>query len=287
MSTKSNRLSFDDVRDRIEPDGSLRDVYVFDVATNEWQALFDIYASSIWPATLTIGDTQIADIRNAFSECQDVEIGKLLAINIDGALIHCHVYAGDEIEWDISPKEITARNFDYLQAFFESIAHRLDRNIYVVEEGGPQWGLFAYVSEDSSWRLLDRPDSNGPLLGDLKPDTMKLLNLFRQRPEPPTKYEDRLQAFVSDLYAPIPVSEDASPIVRRWIEMVFRPNDVRWHEELTDKTFEALYQLSWSVKRVCNQDYAIDPEKLNVNRDRRQFWESVRNTAFAIAPDLY
>ncbi|SFC48038.1 hypothetical protein [Bacillus sp. UNCCL81] len=89
-------------------DGSLRDMYVFNVGLDEWQKLYELIHRSHWNITLYI-DGQISEYENTtvymlFKEKENHSI--MMTIKINGILFNCYFFSLTEIEFDLDPKEI-------------------------------------------------------------------------------------------------------------------------------------------------------------------------------------
>ncbi|PFH82606.1 hypothetical protein [Bacillus sp. AFS088145] len=107
-------------------DGSLRDIYVFNVDLDEWQKLFEFVNRSNWNITL-YKDGQIFEYGNTtvkllFKEKEKHNI--TMTINIKGILINCYLFSETEIEFDLNPKEIKSESdvnivFDFLKGYLQ------------------------------------------------------------------------------------------------------------------------------------------------------------------------
>jgi hypothetical protein len=122
-------------------DGSLRDIYVFNVDLDEWQKLYELVHSSQWNIIL-YKDGQI-------SEYEDTTVHKLIkekenhsimmTINIKGILINCYFFSDTEIEFDIDPKEVkSGSDVNIVFDFMKKISKVLGKESILTVEGDPE-----------------------------------------------------------------------------------------------------------------------------------------------------
>jgi hypothetical protein len=90
-----------------EPDGGLRDIYVFGTDLLDWQRIWDALRTWEPLPNLVIG-TQPAimpdKVQDIFAESEQ---GAMLSVNVSGALVNCYFYGHDEIQFDADPREVT------------------------------------------------------------------------------------------------------------------------------------------------------------------------------------
>jgi len=91
-----------------EPDGSLRDIYVFGTGLSDWQRVLDALRTWEPMPNFTIGG-QPANMpdkaEGIFTEAR--QHGALLSFKVSGAHVNCHFFGHDEIEFDLDPREVT------------------------------------------------------------------------------------------------------------------------------------------------------------------------------------
>src|SRR4051794_4079137 len=92
-----------------EPDGSLRDIYVFKATMSDWQHVVEVLREWSPAPTFTIGGEsqdlpeRVEDIFSAGRQH-----GALLCTKVGGVLVNCHFFVESEIEFDLDPREITS-----------------------------------------------------------------------------------------------------------------------------------------------------------------------------------
>jgi hypothetical protein len=90
-----------------EPDGSLRDIYVFDTALSDWQRVLDALRTWEPSPNLTTGGRPAAlpdDVADIFAQSRQQRT--CLAVIVSGVLINCYFFHQHEIEFDLDPREV-------------------------------------------------------------------------------------------------------------------------------------------------------------------------------------
>lgn len=126
-------------------DGSLRDIYVLDVDLGDWQMFYEwIYLSS-WEIKLyKDGLETVNEIKNVDKLFKDKEFHSILfSIDIEGAaLINCHFFSKDEMEFDVNPKEIKGlHEANAVLEFMSKLSSILGKEIFLTEENIPEHPL--------------------------------------------------------------------------------------------------------------------------------------------------
>src|SRR4051812_42541950 len=90
-----------------EPDGGLRDIYVFGTDLLDWQHIWD--ALRTWeplPSLVIGGQSAIMPDKVQEVLAASREQGAMLSVNVSGALANCYFWGHDEIQFDVDPREI-------------------------------------------------------------------------------------------------------------------------------------------------------------------------------------
>jgi hypothetical protein len=90
-----------------EPDGALRDIYVFGTDLLDWQRVWDALRTWDPLPDLTIAAqpaTMPDKVQDIFNVVQ--ERGARLSVNVSGAVLNCFFFGDDEIEFDLDPNEV-------------------------------------------------------------------------------------------------------------------------------------------------------------------------------------
>jgi len=89
-----------------KPDGSLRDIYVYDVNKDVWESLINKiieseYGHKFWHGEFQVNlPTRFSDIRK-LQETDPTTLNIFLHNNIQ---VNCHFFVENEIEMDIAPR---------------------------------------------------------------------------------------------------------------------------------------------------------------------------------------
>ena len=132
-----------------EVDGSLRDMYVFDMSTNDWAKLL-VVASSYRSVYSVNGEPKaLPSAAQLFPEGRGHQ---LLAIQIGAASVNCHFFVESELELDINPKEVdSAHQHDLLLEFAETLASALQKPIVLTPENAPESPILSFEPVVYQW----------------------------------------------------------------------------------------------------------------------------------------
>src|SRR5262245_25635206 len=76
-------------------------------------------------------------------ECENR--GKLLSVNVGNLLVNCHFFTVDEIELDISPREVKGeRELEDLFDFLRRLCRILNKQTVLTPESGPEFWIFRF-----------------------------------------------------------------------------------------------------------------------------------------------
>ncbi|NUP08859.1 MAG: hypothetical protein HOW73_22660 [Polyangiaceae bacterium] len=104
-------ISFDAVRDDLEWDGSLRDIYVLGTTSTDWHRVLEaIHRAPLETQFRIAGDVAdlFADGREALPE--DGFQDRFLQVRVGGVALNCHCFAPEAIEFDLDPREVTSQS---------------------------------------------------------------------------------------------------------------------------------------------------------------------------------
>ncbi|MEZ6083252.1 MAG: hypothetical protein R3E58_04700 [Phycisphaerae bacterium] len=150
-------VTYADVREAFEPDGSWRDLYAFETTEVEWRKFLKAALESDWPTELRVNDQTTDQIEKVLATNRDAENSASLSIDVSGATLMCYFFDDEEVKLDMVPEEINDANFKALLEFIALMANSVNRNIYVTEESSPTRGIFAHEVETSATMLISRP----------------------------------------------------------------------------------------------------------------------------------
>ncbi|HEX8544771.1 MAG TPA: hypothetical protein VF671_24065 [Pseudomonas sp.] len=83
----------------------------------------------------------------------------VLSILLDGPVeICCHFFIAEQLELDISPKEITGPSeHERVLSFVENLAEALELSANITPENSEQTPFVTYVPQSRTWRIHDDP----------------------------------------------------------------------------------------------------------------------------------
>ena len=131
--------------DEFYRDGSLRDIYVFDVRLEDWTAVarfivgqgYRIEFSGAWTQP-----TFPSDMARLFLSGPESEL-TLLSIDVSGVQICCHFFSQDEIEFDLDPDDVQdGSRLAALFEFMKGLADALGKDVVLTPENIPDIVIF-------------------------------------------------------------------------------------------------------------------------------------------------
>lgn len=132
-------------------DGSLRDIYAFDINLEDWKKWVD-FVNQHYEVKFVFGGRKSKTSLIEFSKVKAVwsDTEKFVnrsTVKIGELNINCHFFQIDEFENDISPKEFkTLSDHKLLIEYMKKLSQVFNRKIFLTLEGAPQFVLIE-VSE--------------------------------------------------------------------------------------------------------------------------------------------
>jgi hypothetical protein len=140
-------LLWADVAGYFEPDGSLLDVYVFDVNNSDWQLVLDAVRSQTWRLEY-IYDGSARPLPHDVGEIFRHRCEASTCLHIWPApniMVNSHFFSEDEIEFDFDPGQFHGQDdLDVMCAFVHLIGTALHQLVYVTPENTPDRALLIY-----------------------------------------------------------------------------------------------------------------------------------------------
>jgi len=140
-------LLWDSVSGYFEPDGSLLDVYVFDVDVSSWQLAIDALRSQSWRLDYTYDGSARPlphDVGEIFQHRGDAATS-LHVWPRPTITVNSHFFSEDEIEFDVDPGEFHGQDhLDAMCAVLRLIGATLDLPVYVTPENTRDNALLIY-----------------------------------------------------------------------------------------------------------------------------------------------
>ena len=145
MASGSEKLDWAKCKDAFcDYDGSLRDIYVFDTGIDDWTLMLQLLKRKLYGMTFFLDgevSTLPAEAGSIFAlgsqhACQ-------LSVDLSGLLLNCHFFCLDQIEFDISPREVTDEaKFEAIICFMQNLASELNKTVVLTPENAPESVLF-------------------------------------------------------------------------------------------------------------------------------------------------
>ncbi|UQV45034.1 hypothetical protein KIV45_25450 [Janthinobacterium lividum] len=150
------RPNFNDIAGLWQRDGSLRDVYVRNTEAIHWDR-FDRLLNQ-YECTYSFAGAALP-FPGSRSVLANREGSHLLSILLDGpVVICCHFFIPEQLELDISPKEVTGLlQHEQVLSFVENLAETLELPADITPENCEQNPFLTYVSQAKSWHIHDDP----------------------------------------------------------------------------------------------------------------------------------
>jgi hypothetical protein len=159
-------LAWESVAQEFAFDGSLRDIYVFDVGLPAWQRVLDRLRQAEYELIYHRGD-DVSELPPAAADAlpPNDEDARMLSVKFYGILANCHFFTRDEIEFDIDPREIEGqRQLDALLAFMRLLSDATGKDAVLTPENCREIVIFRSrpgqsaieYQEFGGWRDLHR-----------------------------------------------------------------------------------------------------------------------------------
>lgn len=144
------RPNFHDVAGLWNRDGSLRDIYVQNTEAVHWDR-FDRLLRK-YECTYTF-DGMPLPFPGSRSALANREGSHLLSIPLGGPVINCHFFIEQQLELDISPKEVAGPlDHERILVFVESLAEALELAADITPENWEENPFLTYSPATKSWR---------------------------------------------------------------------------------------------------------------------------------------
>lgn len=129
-------LRFDAVQADFEFDGSLRDIYVQNTSTLDWQACLEALKHSRFQLKYQRDGVVAPTPRDAIEAFSLVGlVSQLLTVYVDGLDLNCHFFSSTEIEFDFDPRCVRdQRALDGLIEFMTLIVEATGKPAIVTPE---------------------------------------------------------------------------------------------------------------------------------------------------------
>ncbi|MBB5712807.1 hypothetical protein [Sphingomonas xinjiangensis] len=154
-------MEWREIAPNFEPDGALRDIYVFGTDFGDWQRVLNALRTWEPPLSLSIGGEPASvpeRVEDIFAEAS--ERGALLSVNVSGALLNCHFFGCEEIEFDLDPREVAGpAQLEGLSGFMALLARATGKPAALTMENMREAVIFRFLPEDQRLEWVARAQS--------------------------------------------------------------------------------------------------------------------------------
>ena len=121
----SAEIDWSAVAHEFDWDGSLRDLYVHNTSTIDWQVVLDAIRTRYPPLTFLAHGlpSELPEIAAEVFPLSAQGTPPVLGFSVGGVHVACHFFTPDEIEFDIDPREVTGPDqLRAILAFLETLS---------------------------------------------------------------------------------------------------------------------------------------------------------------------
>jgi hypothetical protein len=138
-------IRWDTCRREFEPDGTLRDIYVHSTTIEHWRTLFDaLRATYALEYSIDSSARPLPAVVDEAFTTRDTASPSLRFL-VGGIVVACHFFTTVEIEFDISPGEVTSQAaLDELLGFLRLVGDTLGKAVGLSYEGHAQHPFITY-----------------------------------------------------------------------------------------------------------------------------------------------
>jgi hypothetical protein len=151
-------LLWADVAGYLAPDGSLLDMYVFDVSNSDWQLVLDALRSQTWRLEYT-HDGSARPLPHDVGEIFRHRGEAATTLHIWPApniMVNSHFFSEDEIEFDFDPRQLHGQDdLDVMCTVLHLVGTTLNQRVYVTPENTADRALLVY--DPSTSRVTAAP----------------------------------------------------------------------------------------------------------------------------------
>ena len=142
--------NFESIQRELTPDGSLRDIYIYQADSDLWNTFIFLISNSNLNYEFWHGDRE-RKIPSNIKEIQSLQNSDPTILKIfieEGIQINCHFFAEEEIEMDVDPKEISEKHrFSILVSFLMWLSQELKKSIHLTHENSPKEEILVIAHE--------------------------------------------------------------------------------------------------------------------------------------------
>jgi hypothetical protein len=143
-------LNWQDIAGHFAPDGTLRDIYVFDTTMEDWEAVWVFLTSDLDRLTFSVDDvpaTPPETVVEVFAAGRDHSV--LASYVLGSQILNCHFFDEAEIEFDIGPRQVDRLEPAHALADFMTAIGRLVSKPVILTEENDQTAVIARFDPDA------------------------------------------------------------------------------------------------------------------------------------------
>jgi hypothetical protein len=141
-------LTWDDVAERFEYDGSLLDAYVLDTDAADWQRVIDLVRTHGWRFDYAVEYQSLPlpqHVAEIFAHRRREAAVTMHIWPAPNIMVNTHFFSEDEVEFDFYPPELQGQQqLDVLCCFLRSIGRQLGKPVRLTPENSPDYPLIIY-----------------------------------------------------------------------------------------------------------------------------------------------
>jgi hypothetical protein len=129
-------LNWQDIAAHFSPDGTLRDIYVFQTSMEDWESVWTLLARSRDHLTFSVDGVPSEPPTTAAEVfATGAKHSVLAAYAESGFTVNCHFFTQSEIEFDIDPREIGGPDAgEAIARFIAAIGEVTSKPVVLTEE---------------------------------------------------------------------------------------------------------------------------------------------------------
>ena len=134
--------------------GAWLDIYVFSIAIEHWQLLFDVLRTSYEFSYRIDGEPQQfpKEIIEVFLVQKSAN--PALSFPVEKILVNCHFFSKNKIEFDIDPREVISQaELDALLMFLQTVGNAVHRPVILTPENVPKHPIISYKPESGQFQF--------------------------------------------------------------------------------------------------------------------------------------
>jgi hypothetical protein len=149
-------MKWEDYRVEFEFDGSWRDIYVIDTKISHWQLLIDFLNSNIYAYSCTIDGKKSklpSSAKDVFDA--DFEYKPQLRVIVGSAILNCHFFTDEEIEFDLDPRSIQSeQQAEQIFTFMRQIGGILNKEVILTPENLRESPIFKFEPSSGQFKFI-------------------------------------------------------------------------------------------------------------------------------------